>query len=197
MPNHASMTGAELHECKQISSAVTADAGKVVTPSDVTAGTGTLRKLLVTELDTDVAASGNEGAVVVQSAVDNEPEIRFLTPDDVEDYKTSVQATFADIGTLDTQYAVAPHAVDFIRIHCVLYGAITGTDETVTVTVGSADPETLTVPVSGSGAGVVTSGTLTALSASQVAGSRVTIETAGDSTGATQAVVVVSLEGQT
>ena len=52
MPAHQSITDAtKIHEAKQIASATTADAGKVITPSSSTNGVGTLRKLAVDELD--------------------------------------------------------------------------------------------------------------------------------------------------
>lgn len=47
---HAALTGAQLHEDKLISTATTADAGKVTTPSSVTNGVGTLRKLTPTDI---------------------------------------------------------------------------------------------------------------------------------------------------
>lgn len=48
---HASLTGASVHECKQISTAATTDAGKIITPSGTSAGQGVLRKLYPDELD--------------------------------------------------------------------------------------------------------------------------------------------------
>lgn len=52
MPAHQSITDAtKIHEAKQIASATTADAGKVITPSSVTNGVGSLRKIVVDELD--------------------------------------------------------------------------------------------------------------------------------------------------
>lgn len=52
MPAHQSITDAtKIHEAKQIASATTADAGKVITPSSSTNGEGTLRKIVVDELD--------------------------------------------------------------------------------------------------------------------------------------------------
>lgn len=192
MPLHSAMTGSELHEDKLISTAVIADAGKVTTPSGATNGEGELRKLLVTELNTNTANT-LEGQVFVQSGTTDLGQMRFLFPEDLDGHMQLVSADFADIGTLDTQWAVAPIPVTDARIRVVLYGAITGVDETVTVTVGSADPITLTVPVSGSGAGVATSGNLVTLSAAQAAGVAIEIETAGDSTGATVARVFVEL----
>jgi hypothetical protein len=54
MPAHQSITDAtKIHEAKQIASATTADAGKVITPSASTDGVGSLRKLAVNELDPD------------------------------------------------------------------------------------------------------------------------------------------------
>jgi hypothetical protein len=56
MPVHNALSGSEVHQDKLISTAVTGDAGKVTTPSAVTAGTGVLRNLLETEISqvTDV-----------------------------------------------------------------------------------------------------------------------------------------------
>ena len=51
MPNHASLSDAELHYCKHITTATTADKGKVITPSSTTNGISTLRKLNETDLD--------------------------------------------------------------------------------------------------------------------------------------------------
>lgn len=51
MPAHQSITDAtKIHEAKQIASATTADAGKVITPSSSTNGVGTLRKITVGEI---------------------------------------------------------------------------------------------------------------------------------------------------
>lgn len=51
MPNHASLSDAELHYCKHITTATTSDKGKVITPSSTTNGISTLRKLNETDLD--------------------------------------------------------------------------------------------------------------------------------------------------
>lgn len=48
---HSSLTGSSLHEPKYIDSAGTSDAGKVITPSGTTAGTGELRKLTESEIN--------------------------------------------------------------------------------------------------------------------------------------------------
>lgn len=47
---HVTILNAECHEPKHITDAVMADAGKVITPSSVTNGVSTLRKLASTEL---------------------------------------------------------------------------------------------------------------------------------------------------
>lgn len=54
MAEHNSLTGTSVHECKQISSAGTSDAGKVITPSSSTAGEGTLRLLTESEISSKV-----------------------------------------------------------------------------------------------------------------------------------------------
>lgn len=50
MAEHNTLTGSALHEPKNIDSATTADAGKVITPSSSTAGTSVLRRLDEDEL---------------------------------------------------------------------------------------------------------------------------------------------------
>lgn len=50
MTAHSALGASELHECKQVKSAGTGDAGKVITPSSSTAGEGTLRNLLESEI---------------------------------------------------------------------------------------------------------------------------------------------------
>ena len=51
MSEHNVLTGSSIHEEKLISTSGTSDAGKVVTPSSSTAGTGTLRNLVWTEVN--------------------------------------------------------------------------------------------------------------------------------------------------
>lgn len=55
MAEHNTLTGAGLHEPKNIDSAGTVDAGKVLTPSAVSAGLGVLRNLVETEVITKKA----------------------------------------------------------------------------------------------------------------------------------------------
>lgn len=50
MAEHNTLSGASLHECKQISTAGTGDAGMVITPSDTDAGVGVLRNLTEAEI---------------------------------------------------------------------------------------------------------------------------------------------------
>ena len=52
MAEHNTLTGSSLHQCKQITTAGTGDAGKVITPSASTAGIGELRQLLESEIST-------------------------------------------------------------------------------------------------------------------------------------------------
>lgn len=66
MATHRNLIKDDLHEAKQISYALTTDAGKVITPSDTVAGAGVLRKLVATEVgavsstgDSTVAGSLN------------------------------------------------------------------------------------------------------------------------------------------
>lgn len=57
MPLHSTLSASEIHECKQIKSATTADAGKVITPSSTNNGEATLRKLSDVDMDFTVKAS--------------------------------------------------------------------------------------------------------------------------------------------
>lgn len=50
MPAHSTIESADCHEPKHITTAGTADAGKVITPSDSTAGTSELRLLTESEI---------------------------------------------------------------------------------------------------------------------------------------------------
>lgn len=63
MAIHRDLPASEVHEAKQIIGAVTADAGKVITPSGSGNGVGELRNLATSEitgLDADLAALQNE-----------------------------------------------------------------------------------------------------------------------------------------
>jgi hypothetical protein len=55
MAEHNTLTGSSLHEPKNIDSAGTGDAGKVLTPSASVAGEGVLRNLVESEVDEKVA----------------------------------------------------------------------------------------------------------------------------------------------
>jgi hypothetical protein len=56
MAEHSTLTGTSLHECKQISTAGTGDAGKVITPSAADAGEGELRFLTENEISSKTYA---------------------------------------------------------------------------------------------------------------------------------------------
>ena len=55
MAEHNTLTGSSLHEPKGIDTASTSDAGKVLTPSSSAAGTGELRKLVESEINSKTA----------------------------------------------------------------------------------------------------------------------------------------------
>lgn len=74
---HSGLTGASLHEPKYIDSAGTSDAGKVITPSSTTAGTGELRKLAYTEI------TGKNDAIALHfSDIGTAGSIYFVAPYD-------------------------------------------------------------------------------------------------------------------
>lgn len=80
MPDHRTLASADVHEPKWITTATTADTGKVITPSSSTSGVSELRKLLMADLDsssvvqnvTPIAAS-----TVTQQTVN---ELVYMTP---------------------------------------------------------------------------------------------------------------------
>jgi hypothetical protein len=51
MPQHSTLADSEIHYCKHITTATTADKGKVITPSSTTNGISELRKLTETDMD--------------------------------------------------------------------------------------------------------------------------------------------------
>lgn len=71
---HNAIQSADCHEPKHITDAVTGDAGKVITPSGVTAGTSVLRQLTVSEIDGLTAALAGK-----QATITPEPDIPDLT----------------------------------------------------------------------------------------------------------------------
>jgi len=191
MPNHAALTGANLHEAKGLDTATTADAGKVLTPSSVTSGVSTLRKLKATELNSEGDNVTDAGKTLHQSSVTDELFVlRYTTPDDVDNLECSMQCTLTDIGTAATKYIVATGTIDEADVYVILQGAITGTDETVTVDFGDTNV-VLTVLVAGSGVGVITSDLANTITTPIAKGALITVTTAGNSTGATEAIVQI------
>lgn len=190
MPNHAEMTGSELHEAKGIDSALTTDAGKVLTPSGTTAGISELRKLKATELNTEKTTAEAGMAVVQGSSTNNVPEVRYIGPTDIDGQECYMQCTLTDIGTAATKYIVASGTIDEADVYVTLQGAITGTNETVTVDFGDTNV-VLTVLVAGSGVGITTSDLGNTITTPIGAGDPITITTAGASTGPTEAIVQI------
>lgn len=102
-------------------------------------------------------------------------------------------AEFADIGTAETLSFVVPVSGYLRRVQTVLDGAITGSNETVTVAKnGSALSPTITVTQSGSAAGDVDEAEYFVPVAK---GDRITVASAGNSTGATGCAVSVTFSG--
>jgi acyl-CoA hydrolase len=102
-------------------------------------------------------------------------------------------AEFADIGTAETLTFVVPTAGYLRKVMTVLDGAITASNETVTVAVdGTTLSPTITITQSSSAAGDVD---FAEFFYPVKAGSRVTVATAGNSTGATGCAVTVTFSG--
>lgn len=194
MPLHSEMTFAELHEDKLITAATIADAGKVSTPSSVTDGVGELRKLLVTELDSDADTAAAGKVWTPDSITNGVIELRYLAPEDLDGYKVAHSFDFADISIVATEYGVLQHAAQTIRIAVVLYAALTAANETITVTIGTATGVALVVPFAASAAGTVVLSPVTTLSAAQLEGVLITVASAGTSTGPTRGRVFVYTE---
>jgi hypothetical protein len=129
MAEHNTLTGASLHECKQISTAGTGDAGKVITPSAVDAGEGVLRNLTEAEISAKTYA-----LTVLLEDLSSASVARVVVP-------------FA--GTLTTVYTVIDQAI--ATTDAVLTVAIDGVSTTpATVTIaftGSAanDVDSVTI----------------------------------------------------
>lgn len=105
----------------------------------------------------------------------------------------TLNETFADIGTAETLVFVAPVAGFLRKVQTVLQGAITGADDTVTVSIdGVALSPTITITQSGSAAGDVD---YAEYYAAVKEGSRITVATAGSSTGPQKAGVTLTLSG--
>lgn len=102
-------------------------------------------------------------------------------------------AEFVDVATAETLTFVVPTPGYLRKVTTVLDGAITAANETITVSVdGGALSPTITITQSGSAAGDVDSAEFFA---PVKAGSRVTVATAGSSTGATGCAVTVTFSG--
>lgn len=105
----------------------------------------------------------------------------------------SLAAEFADVATAETLTFVVPTAGFLRKVETVLDGAITGTNETVTVAVNGTNlSPTITITQSGSAAG---DNDTAEFYAGVARGDRVTVTTAGASTGPQGAAVTVTFSG--
>jgi|SRR6478609_1132413 len=102
-------------------------------------------------------------------------------------------ATIADVGTASTVYFTVPRDGYLRQVETVLWGAITGADDVITVTVdGTAASPTITVTQSGSAAGDYDVGNYF-IPVKQ--GSRISIANSGASTGTAVLSYTVTLSG--
>ncbi len=150
MAAHASLTGANLHESKGFD---TATVGQVRVADG--AGSGTMKKITTSELDTTSIFNANDGVVNCQ---------------------------LVDVSTPSTVYVVFPFACTVNKIWSVITTAITVADSTITCSnhAGSS-MGTITIAFTGSAAGDVDS--LTPVSNNTfAAGERIKITTDGGST---------------
>lgn len=102
----------------------------------------------------------------------------------------SLAAEFADVATAETLTFVVPDNGWLRKVETVLDGAITASNETITVSInGSALSPTITITQSGSAAGDYDYAEFYKPVAK---GDRVTVATAGNSTGATGCAVTAT-----
>lgn len=105
----------------------------------------------------------------------------------------SLAAEYADVATAETLTFVVPTDGYLRKVETVLDAAITSADETITVSVdGSALSPTITIANSGSAAGTYD---VAEFFAPVKKGSRVTVASAGDSTGAAGCAVTATFSG--
>ena len=102
---------------------------------------------------------------------------------------TTLQFVIDDISTAGQIFVPVPTGFDgtVIEVRLALNGAITGADADITLKIAGVAMTNgvITVPISGSGAGVVTTGRPTSLN-SVAAGVAIEVETDGASTGTVQ-----------
>jgi hypothetical protein len=102
-------------------------------------------------------------------------------------------AEFADVATAETLDFVVPTAGYLRKVETVLAGAITAANETITVSKnGSALSPTITITQSGSAAGDYD---VAEFFTPVAKGDRISVATAGSSTGATGCGVTVTFSG--
>lgn len=181
MAIHSALTGANLHEPKNLDSALAADAGKVLTPSTVD-GVSELRLLVSTELSdsadlvrqAELTAAGGD----ITSA-QTEANIKVVT------------LTIPDISTAGTEYLPVDRQYNVVGAYVVLYGAITIADATITISDGTTTFGTVVVDFATSGAGVKYENT--SLTGSVGTGRVIQVSSDGGSTDAAKAAVTLVL----
>jgi hypothetical protein len=99
MAEHNTLTGSSLHECKQVSTASTSDAGKVITPSSVSAGEGVLRLLTEAEI-----SEKREYVTVAFNSIDTVEHIYFPVSfaGVITSIRAVIDAAFTGIDTILT-----------------------------------------------------------------------------------------------
>jgi hypothetical protein len=106
-------------------------------------------------------------------------------------WTAGLNAEVTDIGTADSKVFVSPTAGFLRRLDVVLNGAITGANETITVSIdGTALSPTLVIAFSGSAAGTYAT---QEFYATVKKGSRIVVANDGASTGVTKAAYTITL----
>jgi hypothetical protein len=163
MAEHSTLLSIDCHEPRGITNALVADAGKVITPSSVTAGTSTLRKLNITELtDNTLLVSSLSGAVVADAGKVVTPSsvtpgttlLRRLDVTELTDttFRYTIPTYGGKIVNGNTTVIVVPDAVDSTLNTASDYVAVTGiysgtNEPSLGLTVGTNDFTILTTGV--------------------------------------------------
>lgn len=139
---------------------------------------------------------GDSGKVITSSSSSNSTsEYRLLDASEITAVIDYVNVAMTDIGTAKSVWVVAPNAGSVVSFSSVIGGALTGSDETITMEIATVAVTNgvITVTQSGSAAGDVDTVAPTAANTVATAQS-IEIMTAGNSTGAANAVFTIGIQ---
>lgn len=143
---HIALTSAQVHEPKHVTSATTADAGKVITPSDSAAGTSVLRRLTQSEVDNRIS----ELSVRIDD-ISTASNVYLVAPFAGEIIRVQV-VLFGVIATADSEVTVRVGATDVATVLVLFDGSAAGDVYTTSPTVDNAVTDNQAIRVSTDGA---------------------------------------------